>query len=236
MPCSTAITRSGLGARSSRAPSTGPVAMPGSARAAAVIPANAAPCPRASTRRTTATAVISLAMRPISAAANRRCGGRAAPGSTQAGAVSAVKHQELDEPSGLGQGLQREPRVASLELLEAVGTGRDGHGTSSDPLAAANVVGSVADHEGRIGVDRGTGELGGHVQRTPRDAGPIVPIDAEGAAREVLRQPVVLELRLRSRRRVPGQEERDDILALGEGVEDLDHAGQRASLTPPQAL
>src|SRR3954447_18653014 len=183
--CSAAMTASGRRARSSHAPATGPVANPGNASAPALTRASAAPPPRASTSRTTPTAVISFAVRPIRAATNRRRDGREGPTESFGRTDSAVKHQEPDEPIGARQALEGQPRIAALELIEAVRPRRHGHGAGSDVLAAADVVRRVADHEHRLGGNGLARVLGGHPEGPPRDPRPVVAVDAEGAAGEV---------------------------------------------------
>src|SRR3954451_15659114 len=143
---------------------------------------------------------------------------------------SAVKHQKLDEAPGGRQTLQREPRVAFLELVEAVGARCDGDGAGADRLAAADVVRRVADHEHRVGGNGRPGVPGGDLERPACDPWTVVAVDAERPAGEVRGQAVVLQLGPRPGRRVPGQEQRDRVLAVIERVQDLAHAGQRPAL------
>src|SRR5436309_803563 len=94
----------------------------------------------------------------------------------------------------------------------------------------------VPDHKGGFRSQLGSSMLGGDLQSAPRDRGAVVAVHAERPAGEVLREAIVLQFRLCSRGRVPGQQQRDDTVALPQSLEDLDNAWERPSLPPAETL
>ncbi len=125
---------------------------------------------------------------------------------------SRLQTDQREEGHRPRQLLERQPRVAGLELRERVRRpGRHRDRPRPDDLAAGDVVGRVADHVRPFGFEEVTGEL----PRGPRDRGAVRALHAERSARvvEELPQPVMAELGLRPLADVAGQQQVDHVVA-----------------------